>query len=141
MIGKNKKAFTLVEVLTVIVILGILSSIGIVTITNIRKNQEKKFNQTQYELFRETAKTYFSDNKSQLPTISGGTSEVYLDELINDNYLDSLLDYDKNSYQKDKSYVQVKKLGSKYNYIAYLYQEGKDAPTLIVPEEKNPSDI
>ena len=115
MMSKNKKGFTLVEVLTVIVILGILSTIGIVTVVNIRKSQEEKFNQTQRELFRQTAKTYFSDNKARLPIIPSETSKVYLQDLIDENYLDSLLDYNKNNYELD-SYVEITKIGEGLYY-------------------------
>ena len=77
MIGKeklNKKGFTLVEVLAVIVILGILSTIGTVSIINLRKKQEEKFNNTQLQIFKQTSQTYFTDNKSKLPR--PGTSPI-----------------------------------------------------------------
>lgn len=138
---KNKKGFTLVEVLAVIVILGILSTIGVVTVINIRKNQEKKFDQNQLGIFKQTAKTYFSDNKTLLPTAKDSTNVVYLKDLIEQNYLDSLLDYNKNSYQLEKSYILVKRVGKKYIYEPYLYKNGDDAPTLVRPEDKNPTNI
>ena len=100
---KNERAFTLVEVLAVIVILGILSTIGVVTVINIRKNQEKKFDQNQLALFKETAKNYFSDHKSILPIHTESEVIVYLRELIEENYIDSLLKYDKSSYDLDRS--------------------------------------
>lgn len=131
MIGKeklNKKGFTLVEVLAVIVILGILSTIGTVSIINLRKKQEEKFNNTQLQIFKQTSQTYFSDNKSKLPTTPSGTETIYLKDLIDNNYIDELLDYRKNEYDRDKSYVKVTRVGieAEYAYTPVLYKEGDE---------------
>lgn len=123
---KNRKAFTLAEVLAVIVIVGILSTIGIVATISVRKNQENQFNQTQEQLFLETGKSYFSDHKSELPTLSDSTSRVYLQELIKENYIDSLLDYNKNIYLIDQSYFEVKKVDSEYLYSAKLIKQSQE---------------
>ena len=131
MIGKeklDKKGFTLVEVLAVIVILGILSTIGTVSIINLRKKQEEKFNNTQLQIFKQTSQTYFSDNKSKLPTQPLGRERVYLRDLLDDNYIDELLDYRKNEYDRDKSYVKVTRVGidAEYAYTPVLYKEGDE---------------
>lgn len=120
---KNARAFTLVEVLAVIVILGILSTIGVVTVINIRKNQEKKFDQNQLALFKETAKNYFSDHKSLLPLHTESNFIVYLRDLIEENYIDSLLKYDKSSYDLDRSYVLVTRIGTEFVYEVVLCKE------------------
>ena len=135
MIGKeklDKKGFTLVEVLAVIVILGILSTIGTVSIINLRKKQEEKFNNTQLQIFKQTSQTYFSDNKSKLPTQPLGTERVYLRDLLDDNYIDELLDYRKNEYDRDKSYVEVRRVGidAEYAYKPVLYKDGDEEPPI-----------
>ncbi|MBO5414955.1 MAG: type II secretion system protein [Bacilli bacterium] len=136
---KNRRGFTLVEVLAVIVILGILSTIGVVTVINIRKNQEKKFDQNQLAIFKQTAKTYFSDNKTLLPTGKDSTNIVYLKDLIDQNYLDSLLDYNKDSYLLDKSYIMVTRVGTRYIYTPYLYKMGDNTEEYVVPKDENPA--
>lgn len=136
----NNKGFTLTEVLAVIVILGILSTIGIVSVTNLRKKQETEFDQSQLALLKETAKSYFSDNKSLLPIVNNSTNIVYLKELIENNYLDSMLQYNKKSYDLNYSYVQVRKVGSKYIYTAELckkVEEGNCAEPVIPNNEGN----
>ena len=126
---KNNKGFTMVEMLAAVVIMGILASIGVVSVIHLRANQEKKFNQTQTEVFRQTAKNYFTDNKRKLPAVLMTTERIYLEELIKNNYLDELLDYDKESYNIADSYVEVKKLGSNtYVYKPVLYVNGEDEP-------------
>ncbi len=142
MIGKeklDKKGFTLVEVLAVIVILGILSTIGTVSIINLRKKQEEKFNNTQLQIFKQTSQTYFSDNKSKLPTQPLGTERVYLRDLLDDNYIDELLDYRKNEYDRDKSYVKVIRVGvdAEYAYKPVLYKEGDEEPPIEEKLENN----
>ena len=142
MIGKeklNKKGFTLVEVLAVIVILGILSTIGTVSIINLRKKQEEKFNNTQLQIFKQTSQTYFSDNKSKLPTTPSGTETIYLKDLIDNNYIDELLDYRKNEYDRDKSYVKVTRVGvdAEYAYTPVLYKDGDDEPPIEEKLENN----
>ena len=138
---KNRRGFTLVEVLAVIVILGILSTIGVVTVVNIRKNQEKKFDQNQLAIFKQTAKTYFSDNKTLLPTAKDSTYVVYLKDLIDQNYLDSLLDYNKESYLLEKSYIVVMRVGTRYIYTPYLYKNGDNINEYIRPNDENPTNI
>ena len=126
---KKSKGFTMVEMLAAVVIMGILASIGIVSVIHIRANQKAKFNQSQTEIFRQTAKNYFTDNKRKLPAILMTTERIYLEELIKNNYLDELLDYDKESYNIADSYVEVRKLGSDaYVYNPVLYENGKDEP-------------
>ena len=127
MLRKNNKGFTMVEMLAAVVIIGILASIGIVSVVHLRANQKAKFNQSQTEIFRQTAKNYFTDNKRKLPTVLMSTERIYLEELIKNNYLDELLDYDKESYNIIDSYVEVKKLGNNlYAYKPVLYEKGQD---------------
>lgn len=124
----NKKGFTMVELLATIVILGILSTIGIVTVVNIRTNEIEKFNNHQMEIFKQAGKAYFSDNKSILPHTPMGTNKVTLQELIDMNYLDSLLNSKGESYEKT-SYILVRSLGNgKYAYISSLYDNEDEIP-------------
>ncbi|MDO5003870.1 MAG: prepilin-type N-terminal cleavage/methylation domain-containing protein [bacterium] len=122
---KNNKGFTLTELLVTIVIIGVLSSVGIVSITKLRKNQEIKFNNSQLQVFKQAAQTYFTDNKEKLP-LDFGEERVYLKELITNNYIDKLLDYNKKPYDENNSYVDVMRVFDKYIYIASLVIGGKD---------------
>ncbi|MDO4481046.1 MAG: hypothetical protein Q4B56_08315, partial [Erysipelotrichaceae bacterium] len=74
----------------------------------------------------------------KLPIVPGGTNVVYLNDLIIENYLDSLLDYHKNSYDK-KSYVQVIKLGE--NLYAYEVELKKETSNESVPDDNGNGNI
>ena len=75
---KNKKGFTLVELLSVIVLLGIIITIGIFSVSSIRKtilDRQYKNLKTEIEI---AAEKYYSDTES---------TEVYVDTLIKEGYL------------------------------------------------------
>ena len=131
---RNKKGFTMVELLASIVVLGILSTIGIVTLVNLRKNQEIKFNENQKNMFIETAKTYFSDNKQYLPQKPLASEYVTLGELMESKYItEDFVDYKGNMYNKENSIVTVRRIGN--GEVIYRYRgelvtgEGKKIET------------
>lgn len=76
----NKKGFTLVELLAVIVVLSGLSLIVVSSINSTLERREEKEVNEQKELAINAAKIYFS--------LESGTS-VKISELINENYLSS----------------------------------------------------
>ena len=133
----NLKGFTMVEMLAAVVILGILSSIGIVSVVNLRAEQREKFDQSQKEIFRQSAQTYFTDNKSKLPSTKMSTERIYLEDLIKFNYIDTLLDYDKKTYDTANSYVEVRRLtASVYSYTPNLFREGESEPVPNIDSNK-----
>ena len=134
--NKNKKGFTMIEMLAVFIIIGVLSSIGVISYLNFQKQQEAKFDASQLQIFKQTGKNFFGDKKNRLPSIYGNKERVYLEDLIKENYLDELLDYHKKSYNVVDSYVEVRRLASNfYSYTAVLYKDGEDVKPI---EEKDP---
>ena len=63
---KNKKGFTLVEVLAVIVILAIVISIAVTSVTSIRANSLKKLLETKISNIEGSAIMYAQDNQDIL---------------------------------------------------------------------------
>ncbi len=134
---KKRKGFTLVELLGAIVILGILSTIAIVSLTKVLESSHKKYYDTQVKLLQAAGQTYFSDHKDLLPTINFGINQVDLGTLIDQGYINEIVDYNKEECYKDKSYVTVTRRGpSSYVYQAFLscknrktqtYVDGKDS--------------
>ena len=134
--NKNKKGFTMIEMLAVFIIIGVLSSIGVISYLNFQKQQEANFDAAQLQIFKQTGKNFFGDKKNRLPSIYGNKERVYLEDLIKENYLDELLDYHKKSYNVVDSYVEVRRLASNfYSYTAVLYKDGEDVKPI---EEKDP---
>lgn len=54
----NKKGFTIVELLAVIIVLGIIGGIGVVSVNNIVQTSREKSLKLQYESIEKTAKAY-----------------------------------------------------------------------------------
>lgn len=117
----KKKGFTMAELLAVVVILGIIGTIGVVGVTKIIKSSHKRHNLAQAKIFVSGAQMYFTDNKSKLPTKTFTSKEISLKELQEKNYIEKIVDYKKDEYDKEKSYAYVTKMGTgKYAYDGEL---------------------
>lgn len=101
---KNKKGFTLVELLAVIVILGVLLMIAVPAVQNVIKKAKNNATQKQAELFIDAAK--------KMAIIDEATSDMVIYKLSD---LDS--DVDKNRFTG--MVVGLKENGS-YKYYIYL---------------------
>ena len=101
---KNKKGFTLVELLAVIVILGVLLMIAVPAVQNVIKKAKNNATQKQAELFIDAAK--------KMTIIDEATSDMVIYKLSD---LDS--DFDKNRFTG--MVVALKENGS-YKYYIYL---------------------
>ena len=63
----SKKAFTLIELIMVIVILGLIALIAVPTVNSILKDSKLKSYNEQVTLIENTARTYMSNNSLRLP--------------------------------------------------------------------------
>ncbi len=154
---KNKKGFSLIELLAVIVILGILLSISIVAVNSIRKKQEKENVRNIISSMLTGAKNYVSEHPEVISNLSvvydgkndpnneNGYNVVYvsIEELLDGNYVD----FDQNKYKDliyygggDNRTVAIRSCSStgrwednqnKLVYIYWYYEEnpnsGKEA--------------
>lgn len=95
----NKKGFTLVELLSVIVLISLLLGIGIPGISKISENMKKRSLNTKIELIEQAGVFWGQDNKAMLQaneycsiddegTIST-CKKISIKELISEDYLDS----------------------------------------------------
>ena len=77
---KNRKGFTLVELMAVIVILAVIIAIAVPTFGNVQKSIEKKNYENQISLIETAAAKYFEDNN---------ITSMYVDDLIKSGYLEA----------------------------------------------------
>lgn len=106
----NKKAFTLVEMLAVIVLLGIVMALSYTKILEMVNKQNEDISEAQLELVYSAAKSYIFDNSDTYPGREGHIYCISIDTLENGNYLAiETDDLDKNkkvkiSYFSDEEY-------------------------------------
>lgn len=134
----KQNGFTLMELLAAVVLLGIISTIGIVSVSKVIESSHSKFDQKQYDVFVQTAQTYFTDHKKRLPLTPMESKEVTLQKLIDEKYLDNLLDSSKTPFNYQKSKVVVTRLKTgKYKYEGMLYYQNGKSIGSISSKNKN----
>ncbi len=119
---KNKKGFTLVEILAVIVIIAILSGLVIIAVNRYIKKGKDNFNKSVENTLVSNAKNYYSENLSELPNgkIEDGSARyidvLWASELLSQGYYtNDIVDADENNCRT--SYVVVENNGSNnYEY-------------------------
>lgn len=84
----NKKGFTLVELLAVIIILSLLTVIVSTSVTKIVKNSKDELSSAQIKLIEDASKSFMADNLSKLPE-SDECIYFTLDYLSQKGFIDS----------------------------------------------------
>ena len=100
----NKKGFTLVELLSVLVLIGLLMGLAVPGISRITSNIKKKSQKTKIELIEKAAVLWGQDNRTLLYETPRENTIIYssieknekiryyklvsIKDLIDDNYLD-----------------------------------------------------
>ena len=125
---KNKtKGFSLVEILAAIVILGLLSTIAIVSVNYILGKAEQEYYKSQKDEIILAAKSYTQDNRNSLPKRMGMRTEIKLSTLQAKKYIGKVVDRHKNECDANETIVQV----FKYDKTHYSY-----SVTLVCPSYK-----
>ena len=129
---KNKKGFTLIEILAAITILGILTGIAVVSVTKIIENGKEEHYNTAEETLTLAGQSYVQQNRSALPKAIGQKTQVSLKTLVDTNYIQPIKDYSDNDCDQAKTYVQIYKYSqSDYSYVAYLQCPGYTSETAL----------
>ena len=125
---RNRKGFTLIELIAVIIIIGVISSIAIISITQyLTRTKDTVFSSYEKSMVAATQNKIvncLSNNENcDLPYSDGEQSKVFLEYLIGEGYIDNLKDPKSSKFCEElSSYVAVEKLNNnKYGYIACLY--------------------
>ena len=134
---RNNKGFSLVELLAAIVIMGILTGVGIVSVTYLINKTEKEYYKAQESEIIMAAKSYTQDNRSFLPKRVGQKNQVYLKTLQDKKYIGEVIDRNKKICDPNQSYVQVYRYSKNdYSYVVNLVCDGytseDSSPTNLV---------
>ena len=78
----NKKGFTLIEVMAVIVVLGFLAAMITPVVSNLIRDSKDTLYKEQVDLFINATKKYMIGHSDLFPT-GDDCSAVYVDDLIN----------------------------------------------------------
>lgn len=112
---KKRKGFTLAELLAVIVILGIITSITVPIVTNQIDKYKTKVCVTQYDNILNAARSYGADHLTEL----GKSKTITLKTLNDGGYIDASNMKDpitKNTISQDLKII-IEKVGKKYKYF------------------------
>ena len=114
---KNKNAFTLVELLAVIVILSLLILVAVSTVSSQYKNGKDELYDSQLQSIRLSAEMWGSDNKTKLTSINDCVS-LTLGYLKDEGYVDINIKntYTSKPFDDDEVFVNITKEEHRYNY-------------------------
>lgn len=119
----NKKGFSMVELLAVITILGILSTISIISVQRILARAKEEFYDKQRKNIVMAAQSYLQNDKSKQPKVLGQKTTLTLKELKENKYIDKVVDYSKKECHPTNTKVTIFNYDQNedYTYTAYLY--------------------
>jgi len=87
----NKKGFTLVELLAVIVIIAILGTVTTVIYTSVTERGKKGVYENHENTLRGAAEQYLIDNFDLIPTV-GNSIDITYTTLLNKHHIETLKD-------------------------------------------------
>ncbi len=133
----NKKGFSLVELLAVIVIVGSLAFIAISAVTKyVERSRKEKVVQDKKNVSM-AAQMYLQSNRNLYPKLIGDESIIKISELKKKSYLKDDITNEAGESCMENSYVRVYKLNEgDYSYTTYLYCG--DDPVPAKPEIAKP---
>lgn len=134
-----KKGFTLIEVISVIVILGIIGLIAVPIANNITKSSKDKLYKEQVDRIKEAAKNYVLENDEYVPNETEGNIEtIDVQKLINEGYLsdDEIINPKDNKKMDGVITITYTENEYVYHYVEYIYY-AKAGDGLTSIDDKN----
>ena len=107
----NKKGFTLVELLAVIIVLSIIVLITAISTSNIIKNSKNNLSDVQIKSIERAAKTYYVEEGINL-----NESCINVSELISKGYIDQESIKNPNDNEEMLGSVKIRYINNKYIY-------------------------
>ncbi len=140
-IKTDNRGFTLVEILAAVTILGIISTIAIISVTKVLDRAKQNHYVTAEKNLALAGESYAGQNRAVLPKVVGQKTKISMKKLVDQNYIKQIKDYSKNNCDMEKSYVQIYKYSkTDYSYYAHLecpvYKSGESnnrmEPTITI---------
>ena len=123
---KNRKGFTLVEVIGAVIILGILAILAVPLFTKQLNTFRDDYYENLASNFENSGREFFSDNRMYRPTGKLEAAKVTLNTLNGQKYIDEFVDYEGGECNKDSYVVVIRKDKDEYDYHACLKCENDD---------------
>ena len=117
----KKNGFTFIELLAVITILGILTTVVVVSYSKYLDNARERYYKSQEDSITLAGKEYFTDFRSKLPTVVGSKAGVDLETLYSKKYIDRMKDYNGKVCDAAVSDINNKVYAYKVADGVYLY--------------------
>lgn len=112
---KNKKGFTLTEILATIVILGVILAIAVPSYNALSKKFEKEYYDKLDKSVLAAAKSYWKDNSDKRPKELLKSDHIMLDDLIKEKHIENVTEY--RSKKGLEGYIIIINVGNgKYDY-------------------------
>ena len=117
----NNKGFTLVELLAVIVILAIITSLANISVTKIMKDSKNDLTDVQIKLIEDAAHVFISSNLDKTPN-SGDCVYITLGTLKETGILnDNIKNFKKNEDISDDLIIKISAETSEYGNLIFNY--------------------
>ena len=103
---KQKRGFTMIELLAVLVILGIIMVIAVPSVVSYLQSARSDYYDQLEESVKTVGQEYFSDHRSLMPRENGQIFSVDIQDLITEGYTTEILDSDGNDTCTGNVYVK-----------------------------------
>ena len=104
--SKQKRGFTMIELLAVLVILGIIMVIAVPSVVGYLQGSRTNYYDQLEESVKTVGQEYFSDHRSLMPRENGQIFSVNIQDLITEGYTTEILDSDGNNTCTGNVYVK-----------------------------------
>ena len=134
-----KKGFTLIEVISVIVILGIIGLIAVPIANNITKSSKQKLYHEQIDRVKDACRNFVLENDDYVPSeIEGNIETIDVQKLIDEGYLNESEIIKPTDKSKMDGVITITYSNNEYvyNYVEYVYY-AKHGRGLKSADDKN----
>ena len=117
---KNRKGFTLIEIIGAIIILGIISIVALLTYRSSLNDFRNSYYSSLERTLVESGKEFFDDNRNYRPSTILSAQTVPISLLESHNYIDLVKDYSGKRCDKSSYVIIIKKSKNDYLYHTCL---------------------